>query len=39
MTQNEIKAREESINELMNKGLIRNVKANGDIVYTEFFYT
>ena len=38
MTQNEIKAREESINELMSKGLIRNVKANGDIVYTEFFY-
>ena len=38
MTQNEIKAREESINELMSKGLIAKVKVNGDIVYTELFY-
>ena len=38
MTEKEKKAIEEITNELMNKGLIRNVKANGDIVYTEFFY-
>ena len=38
MTEKEKKAIEEITNELMSKGLIRNVKSNGDIVYTEFFY-